>query len=196
MAKKKGSDQTTLIEWGTLNPEYDNVLADNFEKNDVQWLTYTTNKLLESTNSDDEYIKRGIIERVEKDPNRELPAGTYRCKVRWVEGEIIQTVESLNSETESSSHSLTNLRRTYEGKLPKKPQIGQECTIRVPRTNLRHIDGEILELHNKFWYPTGGNSRKRSSKKSGQNASKAGGATPPTTSITTTDNQVAQGSDD
>jgi hypothetical protein len=194
MAKKKGSDKTTLIEWGTLNPEYDNVLADNFEKNDVQWLTYTTNKLLESFNPDDDYIKVGIIERVEQDPENLLPKGTYRCKVRWVEGEAISTVESLNSETESTSHSLTNLRRTYEGKLPTKPQIGQECTIKVPKTNLRHIDGEIIKLHNKFWYPTGGNSRKRASSKSAQNATKNGGSEAPKTNISTTSNQVVEGS--
>jgi hypothetical protein len=175
MAGKKKSTVNTEIEWGVLNPRQDNLVADNFEENDVQWLSYLTNKFVDSINSDDDYVKKGIIERIESDPEQLLPTGVYRCKVRWVEGDGISTVESMSSEVETTSHSLNNLRRTYEGRLSKKPQIGQECTIKVPKTNLRHIDGEILELHNRFWYTTAGASRQRSKKESAKNSTKAGG---------------------
>ena len=164
MVEKKKSTVNTEIEWGVLNPNQDNVIADNFDKNDVQWLSYLTNKFVDSANSEDDYIKNGIIERIELDPENVLPAGVYRCKVRWVEGDGISTVESLGAEVDTTSHALTNCRRTYEGKLSKKPQIGQECTIKVPKTNLRHIDGTILELHNRFWYTTAGASRQRADK--------------------------------
>jgi len=150
-----GSEQTSTIRYGAMNPELTQLTNKDFtkrmfDKNEDSMTAIMMNGGAQKLYGPDlslNFDPLVVVCRVDV-----YDGATGECEFKgWYEGDAIpNSLEYVDPKVKSFSHQLITEYRTYKGVLHKKPEINQLIRVRVPdRSNLK-IPGFIMGATNEY----------------------------------------------